>query len=203
MQQSPITTIEPPKGWARIDFSEIWRARELFRFLVWRDVKIKYKQTLLGIGWAVLGPLASTIIFTLIFGKLANLATDGLPQPIFYMCGLVIWRYFEQAVANSSNSLVANQVLLTKIYLPRLIIPVSSVVGQLVDFAIGLLLLLKGLLIAFQNWPTVPPALLLYNYFRQHSKLYRFLAKDSAARTQIDRGPNADQTRRKRGLNAD
>ncbi|MFP4581498.1 MAG: ABC transporter permease [Candidatus Sumerlaeia bacterium] len=156
----PTIEIKPPRGWLFIDLKEIWQYRELFGFLVWRDIQIKYKQALLGIGWAIIGPLATTVIFTLIFGKLANMPSDGLPKPIFYMCGLVIWRYFSQAITFSSNCLVQNQALLTKIYVPRVIIPTSSVISNLVDFTVGFGMLIL-LMAFFKVWPPISSLLII------------------------------------------
>ena len=142
----PITHIKPSKGLMSINFAEIFRYRELFGFMVWRDIKVRYKQTVLGFIWAVIGPLASTVIFTLLFGRLAKLPNDGLPAPVFYMSGLIIWRYFAGGLGAVCNSLVANQTLLTKIYVPRLILPIAPLVTCLVDFAIAFFVFLLMLL---------------------------------------------------------
>jgi lipopolysaccharide transport system permease protein len=136
----PVQVIEPPRGWININWRELWQYRELFGFFVWRDVKVRYKQTLLGITWAVIGPLAHALIFTLIFTGLAKLPTDGLPGPVFYMAGLTVWRYFAQSLTKTSTSLVMSTNVLTKIYFPRLIIPVATLVTGLVDLAVGLLM---------------------------------------------------------------
>ena len=143
---SLVTIIEPPKGLGQINFAELWRFRELFASLIWRDISVRYKQTLLGISWAVIGPVASTVIFTLIFGGLAKLKTDDLAAPVFYMAGLTIWRYFQNALTTASGSLVNNQNLLTKIYFPRMIIPIASVLANLVDLLIGLAILFAVML---------------------------------------------------------
>jgi lipopolysaccharide transport system permease protein len=142
VEKLPVTILEPPGRLFSIDFGELWRFRELFLFLVWRDIKVRYKQTVLGISWAVIGPLATAFIFTFLFGKVGNLPDDGLPKPLFYMAGLVIWRYFSTSLTTAGNSLVGNEALLTKIYMPRLIIPSSSIITSLVDFAVGLVCLL-------------------------------------------------------------
>ncbi len=142
LSKTPATIIEPPGHWFSIDFGELWRFRELFLFLVWRDIKVRYKQTFLGISWAVLGPLATAFIFTFLFGNVGDLPDDGLPKPLFYMAGLVIWRYFATSLTSAGNSLVGNETLLTRIYMPRLIIPSSSIITRLIDFSVGLICLL-------------------------------------------------------------
>lgn len=121
---------------------DLWRYRELFYFLAWRDVKIRYKQTALGIAWAVLQPLMTMVVFTLLFGKLGNLPNDGIPYPVFYFAALLPWTYFSATLVNSGNSLVVNANLLTKVYFPRMILPSSAAVSGLVDFGVGFVLLL-------------------------------------------------------------
>ena len=121
--------------------SDLWRYRELFYFLAWRDVKIRYKQTVLGIAWAVIQPLMTMVIFTVLFGKLGNMPSDGMPYPLFYFGALLPWTYFSATLSNSGNSLVANANLLTKVYFPRVILPTSAAVSGLVDFAVGSVLL--------------------------------------------------------------
>jgi lipopolysaccharide transport system permease protein len=136
-----MQVIEPPRGWSHIGLGEVWRFRELFGFMVWRDVKVKYKQTLLGAAWAILVPLMQMLIFSLIFGRLAGMPSDGLPSSLFYFAGLLPWTYFATALAMSSNSLVGNSQLLTKVYFPRLIVPASPCIAGLLDFAIAFLIL--------------------------------------------------------------
>lgn len=136
------TWIRPSGRWPRVDVAELWHYRGLFFFLVWRDVKVRYSQTVLGAGWAILQPLMTTVVFTVIFGMLANIPSDGLPYPVFSLAGLVPWTYFSTALAASSNSLVANSNLITKVYFPRLVVPFASVLASLVDFAIGFVMLL-------------------------------------------------------------
>ncbi len=136
-----VQLIKPRKGIFDIDFAELWRFRELFFTLVWRDVKVKYKQTLLGAAWAVLVPFIQMVVFTFIFNRLAKLPTDGVNPQVFYFSGLILWTYFSTAVTMSSNSLVANQQFLTKIYFPRLILPVSPSLSALVDFVIAFVIL--------------------------------------------------------------
>ena len=117
--------------------SDLWRYRELFYFLAWRDVKVRYKQTALGVAWAVVQPLMTMVVFSLLFGKLGNMPSDGIPYPLFYFGALLPWTYFAATLTNSGNSLVANANLLTKVYFPRVILPTSAAVSGLVDFAIG------------------------------------------------------------------
>lgn len=157
--QDPVTRIRPPKGWWHFDFEEIWRYRELLFFFCWRDFKVRYKQTLLGFSWALIGPVAQTIVFTLIFGRLANLPTDGLPQPVFYMAGLVLWRYFSQSLTLCSQSLVGGANLLTKIYFPRILMPLSATITNLIDLAISFAAFLV-LVLYFNTWPAATSFLL-------------------------------------------
>lgn len=138
----PLTRIRPARGWIGLDFQELWQYRELFAFMVWRDIKIKYKQTFLGAGWAILVPFFNMLIFTLIFGRVAGLPSDGLPQPIFYYCALLPWTYFANSLAMAGNSLVGSSHLLTKIYFPRLIVPAGPCLAGLVDLAIAFLILI-------------------------------------------------------------
>lgn len=146
--------LRPHKGWLSLNLGELWEYRELLYFLAWRDIKVRYKQTLLGFGWAIISPLMLTVVFTLIFGRLGKLPTDGLPKAVFYMSGLVIWRYFAQALGQTSNSLVGNAGLLTKIYFPRLLIPLGTIVTHLVDFGIAMVML--GVIMAYYG---IVPAL--------------------------------------------
>ena len=152
-----ITVVEASHGWRAFDFRELWRYRELVYFLAWRDVKVRYKQAALGIAWALLQPLLAMAIFT-ILGSLANLSSEGVPYPIFAYTGLLPWLYFANATGNASGSLVANANLISKVYFPRLVIPLAGVMAGLVDLGVGLLLLLL-LLIPFGIVPG--PGLLL------------------------------------------
>src|SRR6187431_1204439 len=117
----PIIRIEPPHGWVALKLGEIWAYRDLLYFLVWRDVKVRYKQTAIGAGWAILQPFLTMVIFTVVFGHFANIPSDGLPYPIFAFAALVPWTYFSQAVSQSSGSLVGDAKLIEKVYFPRLI----------------------------------------------------------------------------------
>lgn len=138
----PVVRIEPPSGWWAIPFREIWEYRELLYFLVWRDIKVRYKQTAIGVAWAVLQPMLTMAVFWLFLGRLAGLPSDGLPYAVFYFAGLVPWTYFSYSLNNATNTVVNHQSLLTKVYFPRLVLPISSVLSGLVDFAIGFALLL-------------------------------------------------------------
>ena len=133
--------IEPPRGWLELRLAEVWEYRELLYFFVWRDVKIRYKQTAIGVVWVVLQPLLTMGVFTLFFGRLAKLPSDGLPYPVFYFSALVAWTYFATALLSCTNVVVENQRVITKVYFPRLILPLSAVVSGLVDFGIGLVVL--------------------------------------------------------------
>ncbi len=134
--------IRPSKGWVSLGLRELWAYRELLYFLVWRDVKVRYKQTALGAAWAVLQPVVTMLIFSVVFGRLAKLPSDGIPYPVFVYCALLPWQLFAYALTESGNSLIANQNLLTKVYFPRLVIPLAAVLTGLVDFGIAFLLLL-------------------------------------------------------------
>jgi len=135
---APITRIQPSdRGRASLQLRELWRYRELVYFLVWRDIKVRYKQTVLGALWAIIQPFMTMVVFSLFFGKLANMASDGLPYPIFAYAALVPWTFFSSAVGQSSGSLVSSQNLIKKVYFPRLAIPVATVLAGVVDFALS------------------------------------------------------------------
>lgn len=162
MSDTPSSTsilrIRPSRGLFSLGLAEMWQYRELLYFFAWRDIKVKYKQTLLGMSWAVIGPVIHTAIFVLIFGLVAKLPSDGLPKPLFYMGALVAWKYFADAFAGVSQSLVASANMLTKIYFPRLLIPLARCLTGLVDLAVALVMLL-GLMCFYGVWPS---ATLLY-----------------------------------------
>jgi lipopolysaccharide transport system permease protein len=150
----PKFVIQPARGWGSLNLRELWEHRELVYFLIWRDIKVRYKQTALGAGWAVLQPLLTMLIFSLFFGRLAKVPSDGVPYPLFSFVALIPWMFFSNALTLSSNSLVHNANLLTKVYFPRLAIPIATVVGGVVDFVLGFLVML-GLLAWYGIVPTI------------------------------------------------
>jgi lipopolysaccharide transport system permease protein len=143
----PIVVIRPRSGHELLDLREIWEYRELLGFLAWRDLKVRYKQTVIGVAWAVLQPLAMMAVFTIFFGRLARLPSDGLPYPLFALSALLPWGLFARVLASSADSLVRDQRLVSKVYFPRLIVPLASSLAALVDFAISLLLLIALMVI--------------------------------------------------------
>ena len=145
-EKLPTFSIDPPKSWASIELRELWEYRELLYFLTWRDIKVRYKQTALGAAWAVMQPFFIMVVFSLFFGKLAGVPSDGIPYPVFAFCGLLPWQLFAHALTESSNSLVGNQNLITKVYFPRLVVPIAAVLGGVVDFAIAFVILLVMML---------------------------------------------------------
>ncbi|NJL92692.1 MAG: ABC transporter permease [Anaerolineae bacterium] len=152
--ETPYIRLEPSRGWRALRLRELWEYRELLYFLTWRDIKVRYKQTLLGAAWAILQPLLTMLVFSLFFGQLAAVPSDGLPYPIFAYTALVPWSFFSTALAMSSNSLVGSANLIKKVYFPRLVIPIASTLGGVVDFALafGVLLLL---MLGYGLLPTV------------------------------------------------
>ena len=139
----------PSGGWRTLSIKDIWAYRELLYFLTWRDVKVRYKQTALGAAWAILQPLFMMLIFTIFFGRLAGIASEGVPYPLFALAGLVPWTFFSNSVTASSNSLVGSANLITKVYFPRLIVPAAAMLAGLVDFVLAFLLLV-GLMIYYR-----------------------------------------------------
>ena len=139
---APVIRIEPPRGWLNLRLKELWDYRELLYFFVWRDVKIRYKQTAIGVMWVILQPLLTMLVFTLFFGKLAKLPSQGLPYQVFYFAAVVPWMYFSFSLVNATNIVVENQRVITKVFFPRLILPFSAVLSGLVDFSIGFVVLL-------------------------------------------------------------
>ncbi len=137
----PVTRIQPPQGWLDLNLREIWAYRELLYFFVWRDLKVRYKQTVIGAGWAIIQPLFTMLVFSLFFGKLAKIPSNGIPYPIFFYSALLLWLYFANALTHATNAVVENQQMITKVYFPKLLLPVSSVLSGLVDFAIAFVLL--------------------------------------------------------------
>jgi lipopolysaccharide transport system permease protein len=153
VKHEPTTIyIKPSKGLAALNLRDLWVYRELVYFMVWRDVKVKYKQTLLGMAWAVIQPVMTMLVFTFLFGKVAKLPTDGIPYPVFSFTALLPWGLFTTALNQGSRSLVAHNNMVTKIYFPRLILPLASVLSGVVDFAIAFVILI-GLMIYYQVTP--------------------------------------------------
>jgi len=140
-----LTRIRPRSGWQPVNLRELWRYRELLWFLAARDINVRYKQTALGVAWAVIQPLFTMIVFSVFFGRLAKMPSDGIPYPIFALTGLLPWQLFSYALTQSSNSLVNEQRLITKVYFPRLVVPLASVLSGLADFAVAFVLLLLGI----------------------------------------------------------
>ena len=163
-----ITRIEPPRGLFELRLREVWAYRELLYFFIWRDVKIRYKQTIIGLLWVVLQPLMTMGVFTIFFGRLAKLPSQGLPYPVFYFAALVPWAYFSSALTGCTNIVVNNQHVITKVYFPRLVLPLAAVCSPLVDFCIGLIVMMV-LTLAFGIRPAAAvlllPALILLAVF--------------------------------------
>jgi lipopolysaccharide transport system permease protein len=158
LPEEPLVVIEQRSAWLSIDLAELWRNRELLYFLTWRDIKVRYKQTVLGAAWALLQPAFMMLIFTLVFSRLAG-AVDHVPYPLFALAGLVPWTFFANAVTNSGNSLVNNVQLVTKVYFPRLFMPAASVLAGLVDLAFSALLL--GAMLLYYGVHLTPSVLML------------------------------------------
>ena len=157
--ERPSILIEPTRGLVNIQLKALWQYRELLYFLVWRDIKVRYKQTVLGVLWIVLQPLVTMVVFSLLFGSLLKVPSEGVPYPIFAYTALLPWNYFASSLNKSSTSLVSNSQLLSKVYFPRLIIPISGVLSGLVDFGVAFLVL-GGMMIYFKISPTPTMVLL-------------------------------------------
>lgn len=151
--QSSTAVIQPPGGWGFIDLKELVEYRDLFFFLVWRDIKVLYAQTILGFSWAILNPLVQIVIFSIIFGRVAELETDGIPYVLFSTVAIIPWTYMSESMVQSSQSLVLGQNMLGKIYFPRIIFPVTPVLARMVDFTISLLLLI-AVMMYYRIYPT-------------------------------------------------
>lgn len=159
-----VTLIRPRRGWRSLDFKELWAYRELLWVLTLRDIKVRYKQTVLGVAWAVIQPVMTMIVFSIFFGRLARMPSDGFPYPVFVYAALLPWTFFANALVGSANSLVGSANLISKVYFPRLIIPLSSVGAGLVDFAISAVILLVMMLVYGVGWSVnllLAPALVL------------------------------------------
>lgn len=150
----PVTHIKPSKGWISLNLRDLWEYRELSYFLTWRDIKVRYKQTVLGASWAVIQPFFTMIIFSIFFGRLAGVPSDGVPYPIFSYAALVPWTFFANGLSNSSSSLVSSANLLKKVYFPRLVIPISAILSGAVDFFLAFLVLLL-MMLAYRIYPTI------------------------------------------------
>src|SRR5213594_965823 len=142
----PVIRIEPSRGWVSLKLDELWQYRELLYFLIWRDIKVRYKQTALGAAWAIIQPFFTMVVFSLFFGRLARVPSDGIPYPIFSFAALVPWTFFANGLTQSSNSLVGSANLITKVYFPRLTIPIASVLSGIVDFVLAFVVLLAMML---------------------------------------------------------
>jgi lipopolysaccharide transport system permease protein len=149
---APPIILRPTRGLGSINLKDLWAYRELIYFLIWRDIKVRYKQTLLGASWAVIQPVFQMVVYTLLFGNLAQLDAEGNPYPIFNFTALLPWGLFQKALNDAGRSLVSNRNMITKVYFPRLVIPISSVVSGVVDFAIGFCVLV-GMIVYFHNIP--------------------------------------------------
>jgi lipopolysaccharide transport system permease protein len=149
----PVTTLRPARGWSFGNFRDLWLYRELVFFMTWRDLKVRYKQTILGVAWAVVKPFMTMVVFSIFFGKLAGVPSDGVPYPIFSFTALLPWELFANALSIASRSLVQNSHMITKIYFPRIILPLSSILSGLVDFAIAFVILI-GMMIFYKIVPT-------------------------------------------------
>lgn len=165
---SSLTIIRPKKTLSLADFQEVWRYRELLYFFVWRDLKVRYKQTAIGVAWAVFQPFMTMVVFSIFFGALAKIPSDGVPYPIFVYTGLLFWQFFSAALADVSGSLIANQAIVTKVYFPRLILPLAVIATDLVDFCVAAVVLV-GLMLYYGFSPhlgglLIIPLLLIITY---------------------------------------
>ena len=156
----PIITIKPQKGLSILSLKEIWQKRELFYFFIWRDLKVRYKQTAIGVLWAVFKPFITMVVFSIFFGGLAKMPSDGIPYPIFVYIGLLFWQFFSVSLSQASNSLVSNKEIITKVYFPRLILPISSIIINFVDFLIASGILV-GLMFYYHYLPNLIGLLIL------------------------------------------
>ncbi|MFZ2620995.1 MAG: ABC transporter permease [Minisyncoccia bacterium] len=154
------TVIKPKKTFSLEDFREIWRYKELLYFFTWRDLKVRYKQTFIGVAWAIFQPFITMVVFSVFFGGLAKMPSDGVPYPIFVYVGLLFWQFFSSALGDTSSALTSNQAIITKVYFPRLILPVSSVITKLIDFAVATIILI-GLMFYYGYVPHLSGLLIL------------------------------------------
>jgi len=149
----PVTILRPPVGWSALNLRDLWNYRELIYFLTWRDLKVRYKQTLLGASWAILKPFMTMVVFSIFFGRLAEVPSDGVPYPVFAFVALLPWEMFSNALAVASRSLVGNSHMITKVYFPRIILPLSSTLSGIVDFLIAFVILV-GMMVYYGVSPT-------------------------------------------------
>jgi lipopolysaccharide transport system permease protein len=158
----PTLHIAPPRGWFNVDLRELWTARELLYFFVWRDIKVRYKQTVIGAAWAIIQPFMTMVVFSLFFGKLAKMPSHGLPYPVFYYSALLPWTYFSGALQQATSVVVDQQHVITKVYFPRLVLPLSAVTSGLLDFSISF-----GVFVGILAWYHIKPgpALFLFPFF--------------------------------------
>ena len=150
----PVTRIEHSSGWISLNLAEVWRYRELLYFLIWRDIVVRYKQTALGASWAIIQPVMTMVVFSVVFGRLSAIPSDGIPYPLFSFAALVPWTFFANGLTQSSNSLVGSANLIQKVYFPRLMIPAASVLGGAVDFALAFVVLI-GMMAYYGISPTI------------------------------------------------
>ena len=156
----PVTVIEPSRGMLRFDLDELWHYRDLLYFLTLREISLRYKQTVLGFAWAIIQPFMTMVVFTVFLGRLAKMPSDGIPYPVFSYLGLLPWTYFSNAISRSGGSLVANSQLLSKVYFPRILIPLSGVLSAMVDFLVSFLVLI-GLMLWYGIMPAASTVLLI------------------------------------------
>ncbi len=155
----PVTIIKPSKGWMPINLHELWEFRDLLYFFTWRDIKVRYKQTVLGFAWAIMQPFFAMIIFSIFFGSLANLPSDGIPYPIFAYAALLPWTLFSESITRSTNTMVTNSNIIKKVYFPRMALPISSVLSPVIDFTIAFVILIL-MMIYYGIMPTINVVLL-------------------------------------------
>lgn len=154
MSSAPTVVIRPPRGWVPINWKDLWVYRELLYFLTWREIKVRYKQTVLGFAWAILQPFFMMVVFTLFFGNLAKIPSEGIPYPLFSYAALLPWTLFAEGINRSSTSMVSNVNLIQKVYCPRLVMPLSGILSPLVDFAVAFIILI-GMMFYFGYPPTI------------------------------------------------
>lgn len=152
--------IKPKNKWWKLDWKEIWLFRDLFYFLTWRDIKVKYKQTVIGALWAIFQPFVTMVVFTIFFGKLAKMPSDGIPYPIFVYTGLIFWTLFSSGLSHASSTFMENEKIVTKVYFPRIILPVSAIITNIVDFFIASVILI-GMMFYFHYSPSIVGILIL------------------------------------------